>query len=545
MNERQDNNFLDSKTLIAIVLVGIVWFGWQTYLTKKYPPAAVKKEQVTAATAAATDSKPADVPTEAGAAVINNKESKNSAPIITEEKMMAYEDANVSFNLSSQGMSLKDFTLKNHKDRQHQLMKMGVSTDNRGLFSLALLDSLEALHFNISKKSENSFQGVAQVGSMKITREIEINSDTEAMTNRIYIENAPTDFRGLTIYFPEKRVDYSGGNFLIPSFEHQEFTVLHEGTETRLNSTATKETINQTFNGVSLVAINSQYFSSAILDKSEIIPEVKVIGGLPQDNLTAALSYRLPPSNRTTYEFKWIAYSGAKSMTQLEKIDPTMTKVINHGFFATIARLLLVLLMWFHSVVGNWGVSIILLTLLVRILVLPLNVSTFRSTKKMQKIQPLITALRERHKDDPQTMNKEMMALWKEHKVNPVGGCLPMLLQLPVFFALYQVLGQSIELYQAPFFLWIKDLSLKDPYYILPLLMAGAMYIQQKITPTTLDPTQAKIMQFLPLIFALMMITLPAGLTLYILVNTVAGIVLQQIFMRDKTSTLPAKTAKA
>ena len=122
-----------------------------------------------------------------------------------------------------------------------------------------------------------------------------------------------------------------------------------------------------------------------------------------------------------------------------------------------------------------------------------------------------------------------------------------MLLQLPVFFALYQVLGQSIELYQAPFFWWITDLSLKDPYYILPVLMAGAMYIQQKMTPTTLDPTQTKIMQFLPLIFAFMMITLPAGLTLYILVNTVAGVALQQLFMHDRSSKnqVPSKPAKA
>lgn len=543
MNDRQDNNFLDSRTIMAIVLVGVVWFGWQTYLTKKYPQANAKKEQI--GSVATEDAKEKKADPTAPIVETSNKETQSPSPVVVEEKLMAYEDANVSFNLSSQGMGLKDFTLKNHKNRQHEPMKMGVSTDKKGLFTLTLLDQTEPLHFVITKKAENSFVGVAQVGSMKITREIEITPETEGITNRIYVENASTDFRGLSLFILEKREDYSGGNFLIPSFEHQEFTVLHEGTETRLNSTAAKETINQTFNGVSLVGINSQYFSSAVLDKSEIIPEVKVLGGLPQENLTATLSYRPPPSNRSNYEFKLIAYSGAKSMTQLEKIDPAMTKVINHGFFATIAKLLLVLLKWFHSLVGNWGVSIILLTLLVRILVLPLNVSTFRSTKKMQKIQPLITSLRERHKDDPQTMNKEMMALWKEHKVNPVGGCLPMLLQLPVFFALYQVLGQSIELYQAPFFLWIKDLSLRDPFYILPLLMAGAMYIQQKITPTTLDPTQAKIMQFLPLIFALMMITLPAGLTLYILVNTVAGIVLQQMFMRDKNSTLPAKTAKA
>jgi YidC/Oxa1 family membrane protein insertase len=541
MNDRQDGNFLDSRTMLAIVLVGVVWFGWQTYLAKKYPD--LKKTQATEARVNPEAMEPLKTtPTVVG----NENTSQLKAPAGAEEKTLKYEDKNISLLLSSEGMALKEFTLKNHKNRTHELMKMGLSIDGKGLFGISLLDSPLPIHFNISRQSENSFQGTAQIGQMKIVREIDINPETEATTNRVFITNAPSDFRGLSVRFPEKRVDYSsGGNFLIPSFEHQEFMISHEGTETRLNSTSSKVVINQTFSNVSLVAINSQYFSSAVLDKSEIIPEAKVLGGLPEEELVATLSYRVQPSNRTDYKFEWISYSGAKAMTTLEKIDPAMTKVINHGFFATIARTLLVLLKWFHSVVGNWGVSIILLTLLVRILVLPLNITTFRSTKKMQKIQPLIASLRERYKDDPTTMNKEMMALWKEHKVNPVGGCLPMLLQLPVFFALYQVLGQSIELYQAPFFLWITDLSLKDPFYILPILMAGAMYLQQKMTPTTMDPTQAKIMQFLPLIFALMMISLPAGLTLYILVNTVTGVGLQQLFMRDRSKSVTSMAAKA
>jgi YidC/Oxa1 family membrane protein insertase len=163
----------------------------------------------------------------------------------------------------------------------------------------------------------------------------------------------------------------------------------------------------------------------------------------------------------------------------------------------------------------------------------------------MQKLQPLISSLRERYKDDPQAMNRETMALWKEHKVNPLGGCLPMLLQLPIFFALYRVLGQSIELYQAPFFGWIHDLSLKDPLYVLPVLMGISMFIQQKTTPTTMDPNQAKFMQFLPLIFVFMMVNLPAGLTLYIFINTLSGIILQQIFMHDRKAAATAKEVKA
>lgn len=540
MSERPNDNFMDSRTLAAIALVGIVWFGWQTYLAKKYPQTAVPvatKETVESKVSESqvienTGSKP-----EASNLILSQQLETKELP----EQVLNFDGPLFSFELSSFGMGFNNFTLKENLDRDFQPMKMGHKTSMSSLFALKLIDSNRLIPFAIVKKGSNLFQGTAQIGNLKIIREIEIQNETQAIINRVFVESIDSEFRGLSVLIPEKRMDYSGGNFLIPSFEHQEFTLLHEGTETRINSTASSETINQTFNNVNLASINSQYFSSAILNKSEIIPEAQIIGGEPQDVLNVTLTYRIPPSSKTNYEFEWISYSGAKSMTTLEKIDPTLGKVINHGFFSSIAKLLLVLLKWFHSIVGNWGVSIILLTLLVRVLVLPLNVSTFKSTKKMQKIQPLITELRERYKDDPPTMNKEMMALWKEHKVNPVGGCLPMLLQLPVFFALYQVLGQSIELYQAPFMLWIRDLSLKDPYYILPILMAVAMYVQQKITPTTLDPTQTKIMQFLPLIFALMMITLPAGLTLYILINTVAGILLQQLFMRDPKTTIPAK----
>ena len=167
-------------------------------------------------------------------------------------------------------------------------------------------------------------------------------------------------------------------------------------------------------------------------------------------------------------------------------------------------------------------------------IVMPLHIMSFRSMKAMQKVQPLIQSLRERYKDDPMTLNREMMDLMKKHKVNPMGGCLPMLLQIPVFFALYRVFSESIELYQAPFIFWIHDLSIKDPYFVLPILMAAVMYLQQKMTPSTMDPAQAKVMQYMPLVFSLMMISLPSALTLYMFVSTFFGILQQYLFLKDK-----------
>jgi YidC/Oxa1 family membrane protein insertase len=174
--------------------------------------------------------------------------------------------------------------------------------------------------------------------------------------------------------------------------------------------------------------------------------------------------------------------------------------------------------------------------------VLPFNVYSYKSMKAMQVIQPKIQALRERYKDDQQKQQQEMMALMRENKVNPLGGCLPVLLQFPIFIALYQVLGNSIELYQAPFGLWIHDLSLKDPFYILPVLMGVTMFIQQKITPNTMDPAQARIMLMMPLIFTFFMVTLPSGLTLYMWIGAVFSVLQQLWFMREKK---PVQTAAA
>ena len=149
----------------------------------------------------------------------------------------------------------------------------------------------------------------------------------------------------------------------------------------------------------------------------------------------------------------------------------------------------------------------------------------------MQTIQPKLTALRERYKDDPVTLNREMMTVMKQNNANPLAGCLPMLLQIPIFFALYRVIGSSVELYQAPFFGWIQDLSFHDKFYVLPVLMGVTMFIQQKMTPSTMDPTQAKILAFMPVLFSVFMLNLPAGLTLYMFVSAVFGIIQQKTFM--------------
>ena len=213
-----------------------------------------------------------------------------------------------------------------------------------------------------------------------------------------------------------------------------------------------------------------------------------------------------------------------------------------------IAKGLLWLLEFFQKYVNNWGVAIILLTVLIKALFWPLTAKSYASMEKMKKLQPHMVAIREKHKDNKELMNKEVMALYKTYGVNPASGCVPILIQMPVFFGLYQALLTSIELRHAPFItylpgtdiIWLADLSAKDPFYITPIIMGLTMFIQQKMSPPATDPTQQKIMMFLPLIFTAMFLSFPSGLVVYWLVNNVLSIA-QQRMMAKKFSTSVAK----
>ena len=196
-------------------------------------------------------------------------------------------------------------------------------------------------------------------------------------------------------------------------------------------------------------------------------------------------------------------------------------------------------LKFFNSFVGNYGWSIIILTVLIKILFWPLTQKSYTSMKAMQKVQPEMAKIRVKYKNDKARLNKEVMDLYRKYKVNPLGGCLPMVIQIPVFFALYKVLLEDIGLRHAPFMFWLQDLSAKDPYYITPVVMGITMFVQQKLTPTTLDSAQAKILQYMPLIFTFMFLNFPSGLVIYWLVNNLLTILQQYLINR----TVPAPQA--
>jgi YidC/Oxa1 family membrane protein insertase len=226
-------------------------------------------------------------------------------------------------------------------------------------------------------------------------------------------------------------------------------------------------------------------------------------------------------------------YAGPKNQLILEKIAPNLNLTVDYGFLWWLAVPLFYLLDWLHSFSGNWGVAIILLTVLVKAVLYPLSAASYKSMANMRRVGPQMKKLQERYADDRQKLSAEMMALYKKEKVNPLGGCLPMLLPMPIFIALYWVLFESVELRQAPFFGWIDDLAVMDPFFILPLLMGASMYVQQLLSPAVGDPMQMKMMKLMPVMFTVLFLFFPAGLVLYWLVNNILGVAQQWYVIRQ------------
>lgn len=237
--------------------------------------------------------------------------------------------------------------------------------------------------------------------------------------------------------------------------------------------------------------------------------------------------------NGESVNFKYSSYFGPKKKEYLSKSGNQYEEAIHYGFFHFLSQPLMTVLKFFYKYIGNYGFSIILLTVCIKILFWPLTQKSYSSMKGMQKLQPEMKKLREKFGDDKQRLNQEMMKFYKEHKVNPLGGCLPMVIQIPVFIALYRVLLEAIELRHAPFMLWLTDLSAKDPYYITPLVMGATMFLQQKMTPTNMDPTQEKLMLMMPIVFTFIFLNFPSGLVIYWLTNNILTIFQQYLIRRQ------------
>lgn len=538
MNDQKPQLF-DSKTLIALVLTGLVFFVWQTHMSKKYPPQISSAPKAPAETNSGEN--PAQSPpvtadgsatTTTTATLQSGLESK-SIP----ENFISFDTDLVSFQVSNYGFGIRNYKIKSYVDDAKNPITLG----EEGVGDLFVLThGDQPIVFDIKEISFGHFEGTGRVENTLVKRTMIYDPLKYAFQSSIQIENGSSEFfkTPLKINLPDRIHIVKSTSFLFPSFNHQDFVSTSFDENEHTNIDRTDENIVKEIKVAQLVGIGTQYFAIGAIDQSSIAPSVRMVSDRSKDRALAQMIYsevRAAP----LVNLEQLFYAGPKSYDILKSVNENFTQLIDYGMFGFIAKPMLFAMKWFYGLSGNWGVALILLTLVVRFLVLPLYLMSVRSMKGMQKIQPRMKELQERYKGDPMTMNKEVWALMKQEKASPFGGCLPMLLQIPIFFALYRMISTSIELHQSPFMLWITDLSAYDHFFVLPILMGITMYFQQKITPTTMDPAQARILAFMPLIFTVFMISLPSGLTLYMFISSLFGIVQQLILVPQ-----PAKAQK-
>lgn len=398
-----------------------------------------------------------------------------------------------------------------------------------------------------ASKSRLRFRWVGD--DFSITRTWELDEPPYELLSSIEIQNTGSSAEsvgvGITSAHYVRRKDEKGGFFGRPSpaLSHgicqKGDETIREDREGLMSEDETRPLQAHTYGpDIRFVALSSVYFAIVAAPQDGPAERCELLatdrGGTVDDPdgslFEAELVYApklIEPGQ--TADFTTAVYAGPKDYDALKEFGHAATNIIDLGWFSFIARGMSWLLRAIEGIVGNWGLAIILLTLLVRVLLLPFVIPQFRNMAKQRALKPEIDRINELYKDDREKKGAAMMELWRKHKVNPLGGCLPVLLQMPIFFALYQTLSTSIELYHAPFVLWWHDLSSPDPYYVLPILLGALMFVQQKLTPVQMDPTQAKVMLYaMPLMMTFFMLLLPTGLCLYMVTSSAVGITQQR-----------------
>lgn len=519
MNNQNESPFSNPRFILSIIAVFVFLWAWQYYVNKKYPPQLAKPSVAAQANStAATNTANTSAKTIEPSQLVANE----NAP---QEKSFQYEDENVKWEISSKGMAFSNYSLKKYLDKEK---KSVVFADTDKTLSTAINN--KEVFFDLNKVSEVQYVGTASVEGSSIKRTVTYNKETMSFEVETEFDNAP---KSISFLINDRKHQLSGGNFLMPTFERQVFLYRAEDKIITEPISDIKAGEGHTATGglVSLASIGTQYFTQAFINKADVLPSITAT--VKDDGAKLDVNYNLKDTKVNKIQNKF--FIGPKSVDNLQKIDSLLPEVMDYGMFGAISKILLNLMKFLHGILGNWGLAIIALTIVMRLLMLPFNIMSFKSARAMQKIQPQLQAVRERYKNDPMAVNRETMALMKQHNANPLSSCLPMLLQIPVFFALWKTIGSSIEIYQQPFFGWINDLSSHDPLFIIPVLMGITMFLQQKMTPTTMDPTQQKILNFMPILFSVFMLSLPSGLTLYNFVSSLFGVLQQYFLLKDNS----------
>jgi YidC/Oxa1 family membrane protein insertase len=546
------------RAFLAIIISFIILIGYQYYFTPAQAPLAPGQN------VQQQNNAPADASTQTSAASTSAPAASAFKTAPTVERNPNARDIVVNTPLYTavffeQGGGLKSFVLKKYRVAKAddaasmQMITTGNPAELPMVFSLDNGTGSDLPVFKADSYSVNVAEGgqgellmttADRADGIKIERRLTFTSDSYLFDSSYTVTNTGSIPLQISPAMAMTNAPFESGS--------ASSRYMFSGPVTYVNGELQEIKAKKMVEGplsfqgtVSWAAHVDNYFMCALIpQKSDTgLVTVRLVG---EDTTRTVLTdgiAKLAPGEAKIFQYE--GYFGPKKLTYLENTGYDLAKAINFGWFDILAKPMLYLLNLFHSVLGNYGIAIILLTCLIKGSFWPITQKGMKSMKNMQKLQPKVAKLKEKHKDNPTEMNKEMMALYKTYKVNPIGGCLPMIIQIPFFFALYRVLMAAIELRHAPFMFWINDLSAPDRLMVgfdipvlhgipvLTILMGASMYLQQKMTPTTADPTQAKVMQFLPIIFTVMFINFASGLVLYWFVNNLLSILQQKLINRQ------------
>ncbi|MCM0604802.1 MAG: membrane protein insertase YidC [Xanthomonadaceae bacterium] len=500
---------MDKRTLAIIVISTAVFLGWQKfYVEPNAQKAAVEAAQVQSAPAAIAAPKTENQVTTKKTLTLDSSQARietpNSSYWVSNWKLNQYK---TSIANDSAQIDLKSVT---NFDESIQI----ALDDQEYSYLPTVLGSLT--------QTEKGSVWTYEDTNLKITRELTPNSG-------VLNAKIKAEFKGSK---KPKFLFVLLKSQLVEKDEEERDRLLAMWTGDKIERFHLNDTIEvKEFPlATKWIAGIGHYFLVSIVNDSSITARglIQPMGG------KAAQAGLVFPIQGNSIEIPLRVYFGPKDLMALRAFEPTLDHTVDFGMFTVVAYPLLRVMNWLYLFTKNYGLAIIFLTILIKIITYPLTYKSMKSMKEMAKLQPQIEKLKKKYENDKEALNREMLSLMKTSNANPMMGCIPMLIQMPVFFALYQVLYNSVELYQTPFFFWIRDLSVKDPLYITPVLLTGSMWLQQKMTPTTsTDPVQQKMMQFMPVIFGAMMVTLPSGLTLYMLTNALVSII-QQMALNKK-----------
>ncbi len=535
------NNGMEKRALLAVIISLAILMVWQMFFLKKVAPPPQKME----VEAPKEHPGPAQPPTEEKKAPLFplGQEKTEKQPTVKEEEAVIDTPLYTAV-FSTHGAALKSWKLKHYKTKigkDAEDIEL-ITQKNPSLYPLSLYFSdpafqeLKDLEYELEEQTPTLLRFLYHQGGVKIERVYEFYPQSYQFKQEAKIWLRKNNFKGdVFMGLSEGFLDTHKGNILTAPYADVRNFIFHHQNKTKRQKVSGFKEENEVRSVMSWAGIENRYFLSSLINDSEAVKPYLVMSGSQTGAELIQLQYPFyKDPQKEFFELKTKGYFGPKKAEFLKETGKDLEEAIDFGMFSVICFPLLKIMNFFYKFIPNYGVAILLLTLLVRILFHPLIKKSYVSMREMQRIQPQIAKIKEKFKDSPQQMNKEVMDLMKANKVNPLGGCLPLLVQMPIFFALYRLLYNAIELYHAPFFGWIHDLSSKDPYYIMPIFMTVAMFFQQKMTPpTTTDPTQQKMMQFMPVIFGFFMIALPSGLVIYILFSTVLQIASQVLVNRD------------